>query len=190
MDPRLEERYLVVKLKNIDSLQEVSLRHHLTVHGIAPVDCVVIEQDWDIYPKVVDMVLEKPIAPLEVEIHTPWALGIMDQDVLQGLYQALVRMRSRNPTEDEFDKSYNKALHRQADVRWIVDNLPVGTPIKYLGLNGMVVNAHRPNWPEGPAEWTVEFHVASGGKLESLQYTVPQLRAMLEPGYSKDKRDE
>ena len=58
MDNRLEERYVVVKLKGLDEDQVANLWCALWDNNIQTVDCVVVEQDWEIYQEVVDMVLK------------------------------------------------------------------------------------------------------------------------------------
>ena len=58
MDKRLEERYIVVKLKDLDENQTANLWCTIWDNNIRPVDCVVVESDWEIYPEVVSMVLE------------------------------------------------------------------------------------------------------------------------------------
>ena len=58
MDNRLEERYVVVKLKGLDEDQIANLWCTIWDNNIKPVDCVVIEHDWEVYKDVVDMVLK------------------------------------------------------------------------------------------------------------------------------------
>ena len=51
-----EERYIVFKIKGLLGQQERQLADWITAHGIAPVECVVVEKDWPIYEKVWDLV--------------------------------------------------------------------------------------------------------------------------------------
>lgn len=44
-----EERYIVVKLKDIDGPAELSLRDYLAHIGIPTHECVVVEPDWPVY---------------------------------------------------------------------------------------------------------------------------------------------
>ncbi|MNZ71591.1 hypothetical protein D3C78_899560 [compost metagenome] len=57
--PKLEERYLVVKLKRITVGDEWALRYFLEDRGIPTEECVVVESDWPIYNKVVGMVINE-----------------------------------------------------------------------------------------------------------------------------------
>lgn len=59
MDSRLEERYIVVKLKDMNGDQEGRLLSCLDNNDIKTVDCVVVESDWEIYKDVVSMVLNE-----------------------------------------------------------------------------------------------------------------------------------
>ena len=58
MDGRLEERYVVVKLKDLDEDQVANLWCTIWDNNIKPTDCVVVEADWPIYKEVVDMVIK------------------------------------------------------------------------------------------------------------------------------------
>lgn len=58
MDSKLEERYIVIKLKDLDQDQLANIWCAIWDNSIKPVDCVVVESDWDIYNQVVNMVLE------------------------------------------------------------------------------------------------------------------------------------
>lgn len=44
-----EERYIVIKRKTLDALQENSIRRLLRDSGISTVECVVVEHDWPNY---------------------------------------------------------------------------------------------------------------------------------------------
>lgn len=57
MRPDLEERYVVIKLKDLSSEQKANLKLFLNLEMILTTDCVVVEQDWPIYNMVCDMVL-------------------------------------------------------------------------------------------------------------------------------------
>lgn len=59
MDNRLEERYVVVKLKGLDEDQVANLWCTLWDNNIQTTDCVVVESDWGCYKRVVDIVLEE-----------------------------------------------------------------------------------------------------------------------------------
>lgn len=56
-DSRLEERYLVVKLKSLTDVQTLKLRRIIEDFEIPTVDCVVVEADWPQYKATVDSVL-------------------------------------------------------------------------------------------------------------------------------------
>jgi len=51
-----EERYIVVKRKNIHPDTQNELREFLRLKQIAPIECVVVEHDWPIYEKVWGMI--------------------------------------------------------------------------------------------------------------------------------------
>lgn len=53
-----EERYIVVKLKNLTKSQELEIRNTLVKKHIPTVKCVVVESDWAIYDDVW-MMIEK-----------------------------------------------------------------------------------------------------------------------------------
>lgn len=55
--PKLEERYIVVKLKDLIPSQAQELRDYLTREEVPTRDCVVVEADWPQYEQVVDMVV-------------------------------------------------------------------------------------------------------------------------------------
>lgn len=59
MSPRLEERYVVLKLKDLSQYQQQGLREFLENYSLEKktIDCVVVEHDWPIYPDVVNQVL-------------------------------------------------------------------------------------------------------------------------------------
>ncbi|WP_069384006.1 hypothetical protein [Halomonas caseinilytica] len=44
-----EERYVVVKIKDMTPAQRVALQCHLEEHGTPTRECVVVEPDWPIY---------------------------------------------------------------------------------------------------------------------------------------------
>lgn len=54
---KLEERYIVVKLKDLIPSQVQELRDYLTRAAVPTRDCVVVEADWPQYEQVVDMVV-------------------------------------------------------------------------------------------------------------------------------------
>lgn len=59
MDSRLSERYVVIKLSDLDNVQRDCLKQVMFEWDIPSRDSVVVEHDWDIYPKVVEMVLNE-----------------------------------------------------------------------------------------------------------------------------------
>lgn len=59
MDKRLEERYIVIKLKNLTGISEEDFRDLLKVYDIQTVDCVVIEEDWPEYKPTVDALMTR-----------------------------------------------------------------------------------------------------------------------------------
>jgi len=56
MDNRLEERYLVIKMKDLHEEGEQLIRE---MFGSLLVDGVVIEQDWPEYQPTVDLLMER-----------------------------------------------------------------------------------------------------------------------------------
>lgn len=59
MDSRLEERYYVIKLSDLDRLQRHDLDFLMDDLDIPTRDSVVIEADWPIYDAVVNMLFEE-----------------------------------------------------------------------------------------------------------------------------------
>jgi len=59
MDKRLEERYVVIKLKHLNHVQKVELSDFLQDNGISTVDCVVVEEDWPEYKPTVDAIMTR-----------------------------------------------------------------------------------------------------------------------------------
>lgn len=59
VDPRLEARYIVIKLKHLDELEKSDLRNYIDIMGIPTVDCVVVEADWPEYQPTVDAILAR-----------------------------------------------------------------------------------------------------------------------------------
>ena len=62
MDARLEERYVVLKLKHLDELRRTELYNFLQDNGIPTVDCVVVEHDWPEYIPTVDAIMARMYA--------------------------------------------------------------------------------------------------------------------------------
>lgn len=72
MDKRLEERYIVIKIKSLDYERLVKLCEFLQDNGIGTVDFVVIEEDWPEYgPTVEALKLLDRLAPLPEGV-MPW----------------------------------------------------------------------------------------------------------------------
>lgn len=59
MDPRLEERYIVVKIKGLDIDKFLALDMFLSDNDIRTVDCVVVEEDWPEYKPTVDAIMKR-----------------------------------------------------------------------------------------------------------------------------------
>lgn len=59
MDSRLEERYYVIKLSDLDPLQRRDLDFLMDDLDIPTRDSVVIEADWPMYDAVVNMIFEE-----------------------------------------------------------------------------------------------------------------------------------
>lgn len=60
----LEERYIVIKLKNIDGRQENMLRAILQTYHIPTQECLVVEPDWPQYlPVKQSLLTDKPTLP-------------------------------------------------------------------------------------------------------------------------------
>lgn len=57
-DGVLEDRYIVIKRSDLNSEQTNRLRGLMTGYNIRTRGCVVVEEDWPIFPTVVDMVLK------------------------------------------------------------------------------------------------------------------------------------
>jgi hypothetical protein len=59
MDPRLEIRYVVIKLKHMSADEQIELDDFLAVHNIPTVDCVVVEEDWPEYKPTIDAIMKR-----------------------------------------------------------------------------------------------------------------------------------
>lgn len=59
MDKRLEERYIVIKLKDLDELELYDLRNYISDNNIPTRDCVVVEEDWPEYKPTVDAIMTR-----------------------------------------------------------------------------------------------------------------------------------
>lgn len=59
MSPKLEERYITIKLSDLTQYTYTGLWNYLTDNGIPTRDCVVVEHDWPIYDEVVEKVLKQ-----------------------------------------------------------------------------------------------------------------------------------
>lgn len=51
-----EERYIVIKRKHLNAIQETAIRAHMARMGIGTVECVVVESDWLEYETVWGMI--------------------------------------------------------------------------------------------------------------------------------------
>jgi hypothetical protein len=51
-----EERYIVIKRKHLDELEEINLRDWIADNQIAAIECVVVESDWPEYETVWQMI--------------------------------------------------------------------------------------------------------------------------------------
>lgn len=58
-DSRLEERYVVLKLKQLTSEQSRELRLWLRENELDTIDCVVVEADWPEYTPTVDAIMAR-----------------------------------------------------------------------------------------------------------------------------------
>jgi len=56
---RREERFIVVKRKHLNALQETALRAHMARLDIGTVECVVVESDWPEYQTVWGMIEDR-----------------------------------------------------------------------------------------------------------------------------------
>lgn len=59
MDPRLEVRYVVIKLRDLDMDKFMKLDQFISDNEIPTVDCVVVEEDWPEYRPTVDAILAR-----------------------------------------------------------------------------------------------------------------------------------
>lgn len=58
-DQRLEERYVVLKLKQLTGEQSMELMLWLGENELDTVDCVVVEADWPEYTPTVDAIMAR-----------------------------------------------------------------------------------------------------------------------------------
>lgn len=54
-----EERYIVIKLKQLDDVDIHNLRDYLEENSIGTTECVVVESDWPEYEAVWKMIEER-----------------------------------------------------------------------------------------------------------------------------------
>jgi hypothetical protein len=54
-----EERYIVIKLKHLDDVDEHNLRRYLEENSIETTCCVVVEKGWPEYEKVWSMIEQR-----------------------------------------------------------------------------------------------------------------------------------
>ena len=58
-----EERYIVIKRKNLYHKDETALRNFLAMRDIGTVECVVVEADWPEYEAVWGMIKARSAKP-------------------------------------------------------------------------------------------------------------------------------
>lgn len=56
-----EERFIVIKRKHLNAVQETSIRTHMARLGIGMVECVVVESDWPEYEVVWKMIEDRAV---------------------------------------------------------------------------------------------------------------------------------
>lgn len=59
MDPRLEERYVIIKIKHLTEAQAKAVREVLQEHKIKTVDALVLEADWPEYQPIVSTLFKR-----------------------------------------------------------------------------------------------------------------------------------
>lgn len=59
MAARLEVRYVVIKIRDLDIDKSIKLDEFLSNNDIRTVDCVVVEEDWPEYQPTVDAILAR-----------------------------------------------------------------------------------------------------------------------------------
>lgn len=92
------------------------------------------------------------------------------------------------------DLQRERWVHRtviwRAENAWLEANFPSGAVFMHMGVPVMVIGKAPTTDNRGPAHAAIQAHCAApNGGLQVLIFEVPQLRAILEPGYIPPARD-
>lgn len=122
---------------------------------------------------------ELPLAPEE------------ERSLIDNLHNRATRY-NRPVTREQEDRWLNRSRIWQAENEWLRANLPTGVVFEHMGVPVMVAGRAPKEIGEmvGPQHAAATCHCAGeGGGLLILILTVPQLRAILEPGFIAPIRD-
>lgn len=114
-----------------------------------------------------------------------------EQDHLDNLHRRATMRANRPVTREQEDRWIHRSVIWRAENDWLRDNLPTGAVFEHMQVPVMVIGrAPKTEGQIGPEHAALLCHCAGeGGGLLQLVLTVPQLRAILEPGYVAPKRD-
>lgn len=117
------------------------------------------------------------------------------QEHIDRLHQRVSAHAGRPVTAEQEDRWVHRSVIWRAENDWLRDNFPVGSVFEHMLVPVMVLG-RAPTTPRdgtrfvGPEHAALLCHCAGeGGGLLQLVLTVPQLRAILEPGYVAPARD-
>lgn len=114
-----------------------------------------------------------------------------EEDHIDRLHQRAKMHANRPVTREQEDRWVHRSVVWRAEHEWLRANLPIGAVFEHMGVPVMVAGfAPRNAKKLGPEHASLICHCAGeGGGLLQLVLAVPQLRAILEPGYVAPARD-
>jgi len=113
-----------------------------------------------------------------------------EADCLDRLKARAARFTNAPVTEQQEARWLRRTVIWQAEQAWLDANFPTGAVFSHMGVPVMVIGRVSNTSQPGPAHAAIEAHCAApNGGLQVLVLEVPQLRAIVEPGYKAPVRD-